>query len=230
MQSHPSSRISKSPRQPSSDKPKRRRKALSCYACRRRKLKCDRGVPACGRCRKGGIAESCSYNEFPLLPDEERSVLLHNSAYTLHSPPPARAPVPQNHSVRGPGLEHPTVDQASPETRVISLAAPQNAGSWQLLGASSSATGINEERPSIRSNVADNNGSHDDGIGPPGSGGDRLRVQTTILRGENFKTHYYGSTNPISLISHVSIPLLLVTVQESLLIHAGDSSPSCDRS
>ncbi|OJK01963.1 hypothetical protein ASPACDRAFT_40779 [Aspergillus aculeatus ATCC 16872] len=225
MQSNPPSRIAKSPRQPSSDKPKRRRKALSCYACRRRKLKCDREVPACGRCRNGGIAESCSYNELPLLPEEERSVLLHNSAYTLHSPPPARAPVPQVHSVRGPGLEHPAVDQASPETRVISLAAPQNAGSWQLLGASSSATGINEERPSIRSNVADDNDGHDYGIGPPGSGGERLRVQTTILRGENFKTHYYGSTNPISLISH--FPELRSFMKETIMQRT--SLPSLQR-
>ncbi|RAH79701.1 hypothetical protein BO86DRAFT_317722 [Aspergillus japonicus CBS 114.51] len=222
MQSHPPSRISKSPRPPSSDKPKRRRKALSCYDCRRRKLKCDRELPACGRCRKGGIAESCSYNEFPFLPGEERSALLHNSAYTLHSPPPA--PAPQDHFGRG-GLEHSTADQPAPETRVVSLAAPQNAGSWQLLGASSSATGINEERPSIRSNAADNPDGHDDGIGPPGSGGERLRVQTTILRGENFKTHYYGSTNPISLISH--FPELRSFMKETIMQRT--SLPSLQR-
>ncbi|PYI14164.1 hypothetical protein BO99DRAFT_395230 [Aspergillus violaceofuscus CBS 115571] len=222
MQSHPPSRISKSPRPPSSDKPKRRRKALSCYDCRRRKLKCDRELPACGRCRKGGIAESCSYNEFPFLPGEERSALLHNSAYTLHSPPPA--PAPQDHLGRG-GLEHSTADQPAPETRVVSLAAPQNAGSWQLLGASSSATGINEERPSIRSNAADNPNGHDDGIGPPGSGGERLRVQTTILRGENFKTHYYGSTNPISLISH--FPELRSFMKETIMQRT--SLPSLQR-
>jgi hypothetical protein len=40
---------------------KRRRKALSCFDCRRRKLKCDREYPVCGRCRKGDIAASCTY-------------------------------------------------------------------------------------------------------------------------------------------------------------------------
>ena len=40
---------------------KRKRKALSCVDCKRRKLKCDRMYPACGRCIKGGYAHSCQY-------------------------------------------------------------------------------------------------------------------------------------------------------------------------
>ena len=39
--------------------PKRRRLALSCVACRRRKVKCDRTYPTCVRCQKGGSA--CDY-------------------------------------------------------------------------------------------------------------------------------------------------------------------------
>lgn len=38
---------------------KRRRLALSCVACRRRKVKCDRTFPTCARCQKGGVA--CDY-------------------------------------------------------------------------------------------------------------------------------------------------------------------------
>jgi hypothetical protein len=40
---------------------KRRRKVLSCYDCRRRKLQCDRQIPACSRCTKAGQAASCLY-------------------------------------------------------------------------------------------------------------------------------------------------------------------------
>ncbi|KKY28175.1 putative c6 zinc finger domain containing protein [Phaeomoniella chlamydospora] len=40
---------------------KRRRKALSCVDCKRRKLKCDRIYPACGRCVRGGNPQSCRY-------------------------------------------------------------------------------------------------------------------------------------------------------------------------
>ncbi|QIW99436.1 hypothetical protein AMS68_004954 [Peltaster fructicola] len=40
---------------------KRRRKVLSCWDCRRRKLQCDRALPACGRCTKAGKAGNCLY-------------------------------------------------------------------------------------------------------------------------------------------------------------------------
>src|ERR1700749_211385 len=39
--------------------PKRRRLALSCVACRRRKVKCDRTYPTCVRCQKAGA--TCDY-------------------------------------------------------------------------------------------------------------------------------------------------------------------------
>ncbi|KAK5095810.1 hypothetical protein LTS08_007946 [Lithohypha guttulata] len=40
---------------------KRRRIALSCVDCRRRKVKCDRTLPSCIRCQKGGNGNKCSY-------------------------------------------------------------------------------------------------------------------------------------------------------------------------
>lgn len=40
---------------------KRRRIALSCVDCRRRKVKCDRTLPFCVRCQKGGYGEKCVY-------------------------------------------------------------------------------------------------------------------------------------------------------------------------
>lgn len=43
------------------DRRKRRRKALSCLECRRRKVKCDRNVPRCNRCLETGDAVNCVY-------------------------------------------------------------------------------------------------------------------------------------------------------------------------
>ena len=40
---------------------KRRRLALSCVDCRRRKVKCGRELPSCVRCVKGGHGGSCKY-------------------------------------------------------------------------------------------------------------------------------------------------------------------------
>lgn len=40
----------------------KKRKVLSCYACRNRKMKCDRVYPVCGRCQKTGRAAQCTYD------------------------------------------------------------------------------------------------------------------------------------------------------------------------
>ena len=44
---------------------KRKRKTFSCDTCRRRKLKCDRELPVCGRCKKSGDAANCVYKNPP---------------------------------------------------------------------------------------------------------------------------------------------------------------------
>jgi len=40
----------------------KKRKVLSCYACRNRKMKCDRLYPVCSRCQKTGRADQCTYD------------------------------------------------------------------------------------------------------------------------------------------------------------------------
>ncbi|KAG9196640.1 hypothetical protein G6011_01761 [Alternaria panax] len=49
----------------------KKRKVLSCYACRNRKMKCDRVFPVCGRCQKTGRGHECTYD--PRLLEEFRS-------------------------------------------------------------------------------------------------------------------------------------------------------------
>ncbi|KAF2845112.1 hypothetical protein T440DRAFT_483669 [Plenodomus tracheiphilus IPT5] len=43
-------------------RPSKKRKVLSCYACRSRKMKCDRVYPVCGRCEKAGNSSLCTYD------------------------------------------------------------------------------------------------------------------------------------------------------------------------
>lgn len=43
---------------------KRRRLALSCVDCRKRKVKCGRETPACVRCIRGGHGDSCVYVQY----------------------------------------------------------------------------------------------------------------------------------------------------------------------
>lgn len=40
----------------------KKRKVLSCYPCRNRKMKCDRVYPVCGRCQKTGRDDQCHYD------------------------------------------------------------------------------------------------------------------------------------------------------------------------
>ena len=49
------------PQSVAGSKRKRRRKVLSCYDCRRKKMQCDRQSPACGRCIQVGRADTCLY-------------------------------------------------------------------------------------------------------------------------------------------------------------------------
>ncbi|KAI1618171.1 hypothetical protein EDD37DRAFT_257680 [Exophiala viscosa] len=64
---------------------KRRRLALSCVACRKRKVKCDRTYPTCVRCQKGAVA--CDYvsytsknGEALSTPDDENPHLRRDSS------------------------------------------------------------------------------------------------------------------------------------------------------
>ncbi|KAF2033867.1 hypothetical protein EK21DRAFT_57810 [Setomelanomma holmii] len=53
---------------PGAKRTSKKRKVLSCYACRNRKMKCDRVYPICSRCQKTGRADQCTYD--PRLLDD----------------------------------------------------------------------------------------------------------------------------------------------------------------
>ena len=108
-----------------------------------------------------------------------------------------------------------------------SLEATPNAGTWQLLGAASSATGTNEQRPAIRSGVGTGLRVVSGGDGEQQGGAE---TEATIFRGQNFMTQYYGSSNPISLISHVSeVGWGVVWCAVVLMGINGISSRNCER-
>ena len=96
--------------------PKRRRLALSCVACRARKVKCDRTYPTCVRCQKGAV--TCDYVSYtkqdlalPTPSDESPHVrrevsveswtgkLSHSSLLSIqsaHNIRPSREPYPKD--------------------------------------------------------------------------------------------------------------------------------------
>lgn len=67
----------------------KKRKVLSCYACRSRKMKCDRVYPVCGRCQKNDRADQCSYDprlleEAQLQPGQPLTIGANNTMFTMH--------------------------------------------------------------------------------------------------------------------------------------------------
>ena len=175
-----------SPGEVQESKPKRRRKALSCYDCRRRKLKCDRELPTCNRCRKAGQASSCSYDERALPPMQNG---LNVPPSVKQSTPTPQAPPSWPPSY--PGYEPRQLDRI--ENRLSSLMASQTPGTWQFIGEVAPATKHSQERPAIAS----------DAERYLASTRKRLPTETSIFRGDNFQTQYYGSSNPTSAIAHV---------------------------
>ena len=67
----------------------KKRKVLSCYACRNRKMKCDRVYPVCGRCQKTGRADQCSYDprlleEAHVQSGQSLTASVNNTVFTMH--------------------------------------------------------------------------------------------------------------------------------------------------
>lgn len=178
--------VSGSPTQVQPSTTKRKRKALSCYDCRRRKLRCDRELPSCARCIKAGHADTCSYDERSLAPRNSNT----GPAQLKHS---------SNTSQTSPGwsssisVAHQRLTDAS-EHRRSTVEASQTSGTWQLRGEVAPFTKDCEQRPAIRADA-------EEILAFPRPS---TPTETIIFRGENFKTQYYGGSNPTSLIAHVS--------------------------
>ncbi|KAI9705774.1 MAG: hypothetical protein M1820_005022 [Bogoriella megaspora] len=104
--------------------PKRKRKAFSCYDCRRRKLKCDREHPACSRCIKAGHADTCRYGSGPLddegEDDEENPSPDGNQNRTFGLPPPNR-PAVGHTNPRPDKSSNGTTDRSTASKRIALL-------------------------------------------------------------------------------------------------------------
>jgi Fungal Zn(2)-Cys(6) binuclear cluster domain len=205
MLSHtPPLRRSRSPDDFHPSERKRRRKALSCYDCRRRKLRCDREYPSCSRCQKAGQADSCIYESEPLEPKEhgdgeksEAGAIV--AAFETGARAPNIQPTIESSSTRD---KHPADVSSSKlalqarrivqlETELASLKASRPSATWQSFGEVTSVA-----KPSDTCNVTGPSLFLTSSRGP-------TQPETILFRGKNYKTQYYGGTNPTSLIAHV---------------------------
>lgn len=186
---NPQTSISESAVGPRLNEAKRKRRALSCFHCRRRKLRCNREYPSCSRCQTAGHADSCRY--------DERTI---PSRHAEPSAPPLfrhNTSIPQVLSDWSANTAAPARQTSPTENRLSGLEASQTPGTWQILGRVSTAITTSEQQPDP--NAGNNILTSPREVTP---------METIIFRGENFKTQYYGGSNPTSLMALVGRPAL----------------------
>ncbi|KAK4543130.1 hypothetical protein LTR36_005907 [Oleoguttula mirabilis] len=162
---------------------KRRRKVLSCYDCRRRKLQCDRAMPACGRCTKAGQASNCLYiddaTEGPARESDGRE------PFDAHiSRPIQQAPTPLGDTLAR--LEY-------QDRRIKQLeAALAHTGHTQAMD------------PAHRLRASKLPLTPESVVGAAEQIGASMNDrETMVLRGKSFKTQFHGTTHPGALIAHI---------------------------
>ena len=166
---------------------KRKRKVLSCFPCRSRKLKCDRNYPSCARCQKAGQSGDCYYDDAPLegVGGQSNGKGPKPRTTAMHSPTPSpmvpKLPVtvgsPQSSQVQENRIKYLERRVALLEHRPIPSA--NTLRDQEQLGIS----------------IADD----------PNTGDDyhiltneQVNQEPMVFRGKEFKTRYYGPSNPIS--------------------------------
>jgi hypothetical protein len=176
----------------------KRRKVLSCYACRSRKMKCDRVFPVCGRCARTGRANSCAYDPRLLEPQNGN--------------PPDLTGEPD--AVQRSQHIHPTLE---PQALPVPGIKPPDTVTWKLKMQEQRIEML-EKQISILEGAK--NASHPPTSSPlehqePGRDVS-TRTEAMLFRGKSFKTQFYGPTSPLSLLSHVrTLPFCVCVVINS---------------
>jgi hypothetical protein len=160
----------------------KKRKVLSCYACRNRKMKCDRVYPVCGRCQRTGRADQCTYD--PRLLDD-----LTVNGDGGHVEGSATSFAPHENTING-GASSANVSS--------------DALSWEVKVQKRRIELIERKLEQVTNT---NTGSLD----APPSHLDQFDAHThepaakeeIMFRGRGFKTQFYGSTSPLSVVTQV---------------------------
>lgn len=170
---------------------KRRRLALSCVTCRRRKVKCGREEPKCVRCEKGGT--ECLYvpyeEDLEGTPLEKRRTSWSEDAENWNDAA-AKAAELQRSRASGEVLkkrssEHTEIDRL--ERKIADLEA---------------RTRVTEARPVAPHPPMIPGYPTPSSIAfPEGGKATMYDLEQMLLRGKSFKTQYFGPTHPASILT-----------------------------
>ena len=170
---------------------KRKRKVLSCFACRSRKLKCDRNYPSCARCQKAGELGDCYYDDVPLqgMGRQSNSKAPKPRTTAMHSPSPSPM-VPSVASKLPTTMGGPRSSQVQ-EDRIKYLEC--RVALLENRRIPSANTLRDQERLGI--SIADDPNTCDEYHILTD---EQTNEEPIVFRGKEFKTRYYGPSNPIS--------------------------------
>lgn len=161
---------------------KRRRKVLSCIACRSRKVACDRGLPACGRCSKAGKAAACTYE------DDVPSAFNGSS----------NGSVPQVGGTTRQAQAMVTVSKEVWEDVLSRLLQQESTIERMRNGRIDSMAG-SHSKPYISSQPLQSRATSGDG--------DEAPKETMLFRGKAFKTQFHGPSDAGSSLMHVCVSI-----------------------
>ncbi|KAL3424666.1 transcriptional regulatory protein [Phlyctema vagabunda] len=155
---------------------KRKRDVLSCRDCRRRKVRCDRELPTCGRCRRAGVGDLCSYESQPALaiqdePDlESAPVTVEESQLSAKQ----RREVDPSDLVSTVASQAQTIKHLENKLALLQRTRARDAVANQPRGAES----VEEEEGRVQ--------------------------EMRLFRGKAFKTQFFGTSHPTCLIQEFS--------------------------
>ncbi|EXJ92837.1 hypothetical protein A1O3_01391 [Capronia epimyces CBS 606.96] len=180
---------------------KRRRLALSCVSCRQRKVRCDRTLPTCVRCQRGGIA--CDYvpytsqqnsttvptpsEESPQLAREGSALSWTEYANEWHARSKQHEIARPNEDKPSPTAAHP----ARPPTRTFQEL-QERIGSLETYVRATGSRPVSLDSRLDTKRAAGNGVATDKKAVP-----DHNRA---LLRGKAFKTQYYGPSQAASIL------------------------------
>ena len=159
----------------------KKRKVLSCYACRNRKMKCDRIYPVCGRCQRTGRADQCTYDP-RLLDDLTLNGDGHGEGGVAVFPPSENAvdgePLSSNISTDSLTWRF-RMQERRLEAMERRLERINNANnpSYETPPSHLESFDVREQEPVLKEDM--------------------------VFRGKGFKTQFYGSTSVLSVLTQV---------------------------
>lgn len=153
----------------------KKRKVLSCFPCRNRKMKCDRVYPVCGRCKKTGRADQCNYDP-RLLEDSHANSDTHHDLSMM----PLGGSGPHNNPTNG-----------TPEN------APYNDLQWKIRVQERKIRAL-EQQLETRNGKKETSFEYD-----PNPMEEPTFGEEVMFRGKESKTVFHGLTSIMSLISKV---------------------------